>query len=399
MTVQLRHEQVDEALRAFLTGSGTSLRDWRLRSMHRRGHAASSVLVEGDVVDTSGRERSLLYVMHTSARPVPTGAAVVEVAGADLHIWQFPDDPYLPGLRPAVSRRAAATRLDDLWPERSTAGPPSIHTRSYRPTRRAVVAVTPADGREPALFLKVLGGRTPERIEARTAALVAVHEHLRTHLPVPRPLDHDPATGIVALEGMAGTTVRALLRTGQAPPPVDEVVGLVDRLAAAPAPPGSTDPAGYADVRRHLDLLAELVPDLTVGLDGVADAVADIGGPTTTVHGDLHDGQLLVEDGALVGLLDVDGAGTGPLAHDLGRLVANVEVAALTAPDHADLVRTYADELAEALTAIVGPEPLAVAAAGAWVGLATGPHRVRGAGWQRATRRRVEQALTWFDRA
>jgi aminoglycoside phosphotransferase (APT) family kinase protein len=52
----------------------------------------------------------------------------------------------------------------------------------------------------------------------------------------------------------------------------------------------------------------------------VADEAAKVEGLIGVVHGDLHAGQVLVSDGGIVGLLDVDGAGDVLLAHDAKNL-------------------------------------------------------------------------------
>jgi aminoglycoside phosphotransferase (APT) family kinase protein len=82
------------------------------------------------------------------------------------------------------------------------------------------------------------------------------------------------------------------------------------------------------------------------------------------VHGDLHDAQVLLTDGAITGLLDVDGAGPGLMAEDAGNLVAHLEVLADLHPEVADRALAYADEVATAYAArsvppTCGARPLA----------------------------------------
>jgi aminoglycoside phosphotransferase (APT) family kinase protein len=116
-------------------------------------------------------------------------------------------------------------------------------------------------------------------------------------------------------------------------------------------------------------------------------------GQLVVVHGDLHDAQVLLTDGVVTGLLDVDGAGFGLLSEDAGNLVAHIEVLADLHPAVADRALTYVDEVAAAYAAVVGAEDLRRATAGAWLSLATGPRRAQDPDWQEATRRRVARAV------
>jgi hypothetical protein len=146
-------------------------------------------------------------------------------------------------------------------------------------------------------------------------------------------------------------------------------------------------------------VLADLCPDLRTTLERTADVARAVAGPRVPVHGDLHDAQLLVLDREVVGVLDVDGAGEGYLAHDAGSLVAHLEAVGEVWPRVDARVRAYADEVARAYRRLLDPRDLARGAAAAWLGLATGPYRVQDAGWERHTRRRIERAAAWADRA
>lgn len=107
--------------------------------------------------------------------------------------------------------------------------------------------------------------------------------------------------------------------------------------------------------------------------------------------------RLAVRGGAVVALLDLDVAGTGRLAQDAGSLVAHLEVIADVWPQAADRARAYARSAAYG--ELVGPTQLARGVAGAWLGLATGPHRAQDPDWVRNTRLRVASARAWADLA
>ena len=384
---------------AALARSGTVLHDWSVRSVHQRGSSSVAVVYEVDVTDDRGR-RDRLAVGHVSRRPVPAGATQVDLDGAVVHVWLFPHDPYLPGLPAAVQRREAVRllqRVDRL--DTDEVSRPVIRTRSYRPTRRAVVELRPGPDRPPAAYVKLLGDRAPERIRRRTRDLVAVHDHLVGVLPVPPVLEHDLDAGRVVLDALPGMSLRQVLRDGGRVPGADEVCRLLADLHRLPPPPTDADPDAYADVSRHVTRLARRLPDRSEDLARVAAVARSVRGPRGTVHGDLHDGQLLVTAGRISGLLDVDGVGTGRVAHDLGRLLAHVEASELACPDAADRVRDYVSGLQEACAGLAPAHDVAAAAAGAWLGLATGPLRVASPRWRTETAACIDRALLWAARA
>lgn len=388
------------AIGAVLEAVGATLHDSSVRSVHRRGSSSVAIVHEVSMTDGAGVRRERLYVTHTSTRDVPKGAAQVDLDGTIVHVWQFPDDPYMPALRPAVSRTEAGALLARLGLVDGPSPDLAIRTRSYRPTRRAVVQLRPGPDADPVAYLKLLGGRDERRRQRRTRALVTAHEQLlAAGLPVPRVLEHDAAAGRVTLANVHGRTLREALRTGDpALPRADEVARLVRDLHGTALPSGG-DPDGFADATRHVAVLRRELPDRSDDLERLAAAAAAVGGPMGTIHGDLHDGQLLLDDrGDLTGLLDVDGVGTGHVAHDVGRLLAHVEAGALAAPDRAELLTDYADDLLAAFDGHVSVRDVARAAAGAWVGLATGPLRVASPSWRSEVAARLDRGLTWLER-
>jgi hypothetical protein len=330
---------------------------------------------------------------------VPPGAATVVVDGATIHVWQFPHDPYLPGLAAAVNRAEAARLLRRLDLPHDEASGPAIRTRSYRPTRRAVVEVRPAAGRPPVAYVKLLGARDRLGVRRRAERLAAVHEHLRSGLPVPPVLRADEDVGRVVLGALPGTSLRRGLREGEALPDPEELCDLLRALHRLPPPPGDADPDGYADASRHAVRLARALPERADAIARVAAVAATVGGPRGTVHGDLHDGQLLVARGTVVGLLDVDGCGHGSVAHDLGRLVAHVEASELAVPAVADRAAGYGTALRRACGTLAPARDVAAACAGAWLGLATGPLRVASSRWRAEAGARIERGLRWADQA
>lgn len=378
-----------------LAADGAALERWHVRSVHRRGATSVAVVYEA-VVTTGGRQRERLLVGHASTRSVPREARRVTTGdGAVVHVWRFPHDPYLPGLADVVHRERAAALLADVL-DPTAPDELALRTRSYRPTRRAVVEFRPGPDREPVAYAKVLGGRTRERILRRSEQLVTLHDHLAAALPVPPVLAARPRDGTVLLGALPGTTLRSALRGGDQLPEPDAICDLLARLHALPPPPDGGDPDGFADVGRHVALLQARVPERAAALEELATAGAAVAGPVGTVHGDLHDGQVLLLDGRVTGVLDVDGAGTGRVAHDLGRLLAHLDASRLAAPDATRRVDQLVRELRHRFGDLAPAEDVTAAAAAAWVGLATGPIRVASDDWRAEATARIDRGIAWL---
>lgn len=377
-------DSVAELLTVAVAHAGAELRSTRLRSIHARAGRSLSHVYEAVLFDGE-REREVLLVAHADRRRLPEGAFELEHDGDRVAVWRFPNDPFLPGLPSALDPQRVAELLARLG---GPVGAVELHTRAYRPSRRAVVEVTvrTEDLHGRILYLKVLTG-------SRADELADVHRELIAHLPVPRVIGVAGEQGILAIEALEGRTLRAALVEGDRLPEPAQLVELSKRAAEHTVDTGR-DPRAFADPTRHVDLLIGLVPDLADRIREVAEAAASLDGERVGVHGDLHDGQLLLQGGEVTGVLDVDGAGQGLLAQDAGNLIAHVEVVGHLWPEVAQRCRDYATALRDAYRSVVAADELAVAKAGAWLGLATGPHRAQEPRWEQATRTRIGMAVT-----
>ncbi len=391
----VRHHLVgpdaDEVLGAALGAAGLTLDGWRLDSVHHRVGRSLSVLYAARVLDADGAAHDLALVAHVDRKPVPPGPVEVTVAGTSVWVWRFPNDPFLPGLPSATSAPRVRELLDQLGVAPGEVG---LEIRAYRPSRRAVIEVSidapGTAGR--VLYLKALAGD-------RASRLGTVHRELdAAGIPVPGLVGVAHEQGLLAIRALGGATLRSVLARGDQPPAPAALVALSERFAAAPLTTGA-DPTRFADPTRHVQVLAELLPDRRADLEATAATALAVGGPRVPVHGDLHDAQILVEDGEVVGVLDVDGAGEGWLAQDAGSLVAHLEAVGEVWPQVDEQVRRYATAVASAYERLLDPRDLARGAAGAWLGLATGPYRVQDAGWERFTRTRIDRAAAWAARA
>ncbi|OUM39928.1 hypothetical protein B8W73_16030 [Arthrobacter agilis] len=196
-----------------------------------------------------------------------------------------------------------------------------IETRSYRPLRRAVVLGTNGNDRR---YLKVL-----RRHEA--GPLAERHRMLRA-AGVPAPaLTGEPVQDVVVMHPAPGTPLAELLmHDGASDVDPSALVRVLTSLPPAvlglPArQPWSARVRDYAEgAVAALPAEAYRIRQLAAGID---DAVrSSDAGPLVPTHGDFYEGNLLITDGAVSGLLDVDALGPGHLVDDLACFLGHVAV-------------------------------------------------------------------------
>ena len=380
----LTDERAEQLVRAALAPDEELVR-WRVRSVdHRPGGRAT---VAYDTV-LRGRDGEARRVVGATTAEDAAGLPVVHVDGVAVTVWPFPLDPALPAL--ATATDDAAVR-DVLQACGVRARHVRLDVRAYRPRRRAVVEVRTSG---PRLFLKVVRPARAEALHARHAVLRAAG------LPVPRSLGVT-ATGLVVVEALEGSTLRDRLRAGGPVPDAAALLALVHRLPAAlcdlPRRRSWSD-----DVAHYAAVTAAALPAEAERCRQLADRIVALLGERPAdepSHGDLYEAQLLVDAGRVTGLLDVDTAGPGRRADDLACLLAHVSVLAQREPEHADRSRAQVRTWLSDLDRVTDPAELRARAAGVVVSLATGPHRVQEAGWQDATRARLDLAESWLVEA
>ena len=337
------------------------------------------------------------FVAIVDADGPPAGTLVLTAGDLAVGLFRYPDDPGLPGLRPAVIAPEVAGRLG-VAPDRV-----ALDLKTYRPGRRAVVrvqitGVAPEQAVE--RYLKVV---PPAELGPLVGRLATFGGHVR----VPEVLGTWPQDGTVVLAALSGRTVREVLLAGErseldALPDGDEIVDLLDRL------PDPTDtsvqaPAGgpLSRAAGHAALLQTVLPAERDRLASLVDRLGGPaeGGPIVSVHGDLHEAQMLVTDGRVGGILDLDGAGPGRRVDDLGTLLGHLVALGDSVPRRRGAIERWRARLQPAFERAVDPADLRRTTAAALVGLATGPFRVQQRRWQRRVRRRIAAAEQWAAQA
>lgn len=341
-------------------------------------------------VRRAGVETTDTLLAATTVSGPPPGTVPVEALMADgtelrVGVWRWPFDPVLPDLTTMVTPQLAADHLAVL-----VGGAPKLEVVAYRPTERAVVR---ASGPLGEVYVKVVPPAVRPSLVTRHDRLVAAG------VPVPRVLE--VGDGWIALEALAGTTLRDRLKhSGRALPSPERYAELLSVLAAVELPDAAPVRSRLDDAPHHAAMLASVLPAARSRLADVVGRLADgrhdrrIG---STVHGDLHEAQLVVDDDEVVGLLDVDDAGPGDPLDDVGTLVAHLRFRAVTASDAA--VDRYADEVRRAVGAGHDPGAVDRHVAAVLVGLATGPFRIQRPDWATTTHRVLDLVEEHLDAA
>lgn len=190
----------------------------------------------------------------------------------------------------------------------------------------------------------------------------------------------------MVLTPVAGTGLRPLLLAeGAGTPPVAQVLSLFDAFGEVELPDQARAPLRQA--KGHAQLLRSVLPQEAARLDDLLAGIAvpgETAALTAGVHGDFYDDQLLVQDGTVTGVVDVDGAGSGHPADDAANLLAHLMVLQTLAAPGAT-VHTWLRDLAPLLTQKHEPLELQRRTAAVLLGLCTWPHSRQEPGWPAQT--------------
>ena len=373
-------------LRAVLAAESVELVEWSTHRVHHR--PGVGVTVGWPVRWRTGTVVAEDYLLGTTA-PVPPSAALLEVQAGDrsVHVWRHPADPALPGL-------AAASSPTSL---RALLGVPvtGLELLTYRPLRRAVLRVAATTPSGPVTsYVKVVRPHTADGLVERHALLRAAG------LPVARL--RDLGDGVLVLDALPGAPLTEAFATdGAAQVDPGVVLDVLDRLPAAtldlPRRPSWAERVTHhasAAAAAH-PARAEEILALGAAIDRLVRATDP--GPVVPTHGDLHEANLLMDGGRLVGLLDVDSLGPGHRVDDLACLLGHVSVLSAVAPDVHRHVPLQLPRWETRLGAGVDPVALRARAAAVALSLVAGA-RTEG-DWLADADGRVDAAWRWWASA
>ena len=381
----LMGDDASELLAAVLEEAGGRPRRHSISQVRYVPARSITVQYQVDVVWERGKPTREALVA-VSGIDVPPEIPVFAADGIEIAIWRYPNDPFLPGLRAVHTPNGAGEVLSQLGAPTDTV---RIRTRAYRAGRRAVLEVTTPDAQ---VFLKVVR-------PSRAPALQQLHNRLAPQVPVPHSLGWSEGLGILALQALPGRTLRRAIEShSRSLPHPGAVLELLDRF---PASGGSSvrvaGPRGR--VSEFGELLAAVMPSLRPRLGPIVERLHhDDSGGTDPVHGDLHASQILVDEGGIVGLVDVDTSGVGQRADDLATLLGQLTTLSLSSRARRRVDR-YGAELIATFDETVDPVELRLRTAAAVLGLATGPFRVQDRNWEADTEQRVALAESWIRSA
>jgi hypothetical protein len=328
-------------------------------------------------------------IVAVTGKSLPEGAVVLARGEEQVAVWRMQNDPQLPGLASVLDASGARVLLDQI-----EVGPGAVHSRvrAYRPMRRAVVELTT---KRQQLFAKIV---RPSEVPA----LQARHRLMSANLPVPPSHGWSEEAGLVVLRAMPGITLRSTLADARSRLPLpSHLAAMLDNILDAGDARRAFSPLDLAD--DHAELLSRVVPDMAPRIHAIREAVGRCARSSrlVPVHGDFHEAQVLVQQGAITGVLDVDTAAMGERSDDWATLLGHLATWQDSLhPNAADRVRRYARELlaiAEQQDRDHAGLRLRIAAVA--LGMATGPFRVQTPAWPNDTRRRIVIAEQWIESA
>ena len=403
-----------DLLQAAVTNAGGVLDSWVLDQVdHRPGRSTKALYRTRvrwpslDGPDCDARDELFGVAAHIGEQEKrvlnPEQSLVMTDGDMNVRVWRYPHDPWLPTLQhvcyPDVLQRTLTELGVDTGYPAGTSVP--VEVVSYRPGRRAVLKATLANR---VVFVKVMQPHTSDEVVNQHADL------LRAGVPVPQVLAHK--RGLVVLAELPGVVLaQAVVEQGAAACSAEELIEVLDRFPAhllqAQHRPAWTESVGF-----YAGVVASSLPELQPRLDvlvhrihrGLEQVRSRIGQePTDVVHGDFYEAQVFVDQGRVVGVLDIDTVGPGRRADDLACMFAHLSVLA----DYANLQKIPLDVHERVAGVIrtwypvfsrrVDPQELALRAAGVVLSLATGPHRQQEPNWEASTEAMVRVAETWVQ--
>ncbi len=202
------------------------------------------------------------------------------------------------------------------------------------------------------------------------------------------------------LQALDGYPLRSAIENGANPLPSPR--SLLDLLATLETPPvRAMRPSLVERAATHAAFLSTIFPDTQQRVQTVARSIAEMADTEQprTIHGDFHSSQIMVNDGSIVGLVDIDTVSAGERTDDLANLLAHLAAVASARPDIAANVKSYGIDLTSTFDSVADPRQLRFRVSAALLGYTGGPFRVQEAHWRNSTEDRIQAAEEWLDAA
>jgi hypothetical protein len=381
-SVLLTSADVGPLLTAAVQHAGGQLLSWALDHVDANPAQSTTATYSALIDWPYGRREELLGVSARASGPVDTDSVAEIFADGkrEVAVWIYPNDPDLPGL----ARAAYAESMAEVCNAHQVFSLPvqpeqlDLQMIGYRPRRRAVVRVS--DGTD-VVYIKVLRARLFDDVVTRHLVLA------NAGVPV-APILATTEDHLLILAELPGRPLAKAIFDPNDPCGAEALINTLDAMPAQvselPRRPPWPDAIGhYARmVAQSMPALEPRLEWLVEQIDGGLYSIPPGDEPT---HGDFHEGQVHVSNGAVCGLLDTDTLGPGRRADDLACLVAHLSTiqrmnAAQEARVH-QLVRKWVP----VFDTRVDPTELRLRAAAVIISLATGPFRSQEPEWERET--------------
>ncbi|MCY4450309.1 MAG: phosphotransferase [Chloroflexi bacterium] len=280
---------------------------------------------------TPGRSALVSYIVEWAPDDyIPSDYfAVMLRRERPMEVFQFPDDPYLPGLKEAADSETAlglVNRHVMAVPARRI----SVQVVRYRPGNRAVLRHRVDKVR---LYARVM---RPAAIPPllRAAELIGASGFV-----VPRITGHWRKGGTVWLSEIPGKNLREQIRRGGQPDPAVLLDGL-ETLWNAPPPVDGGRPFDLPGLYRHARRIiafalkgnAEALGHLRLVVRSLAPFI-DSWQPSGMAHNDFYDDQMLALPDGRVALVDFEEIGMGDPLLDVGNFLAHLRWAVQSRSD------------------------------------------------------------------
>ncbi len=380
---------VGPLLTAAVRHAGGELRSWQLDHVDQAPEQSTTATYLATVAWPHGERTELLGVSARSGELAPSDAKAEIFADGNrrVAVWLYPHDPDLPGLARAAypDRMAEVLNQGHLFVRPITGEQLSLSMIGYRPRRRAVVKVV-VDTQ--VFYVKVLRARLFPEVHLRHRLL------LDAGLPAPEVAMTTEDHLLVTRELPGTSLAKALFEPGDPCRP-EELVELLDAMPPAVAglerrPPWAEAVAHYG--RLVVAPLPELADEVRWIVRHVERGLAGIPPGVEPTHGDFHEGQVRVEQGRVVGVLDVDTIGPGRRADDLACLIGHLSTIQRMNPQQEAKLRDILARWVPVFDRRVDPVELRLRAAAVILSLATGPYRGQEPDWVEQTRQMVRSA-------
>lgn len=257
---------------------------------------------------------------------VAAGPACVADTSHGLVLRRPGFDAKLPGLRLLHDPTWTAERLATLGLDPTSV----VSLVAHRLGKRAVLRISGATGNLYARLRPVTSASGRQAYEQHLALWAALQSV--GHLSIPRPLSFDPEIGMALFASLPGTSpVFQGIEGYRATASVMRAIAALQSLAI-PAPIHTpADELALLDgwASRVVEVFPDLAPQIGPPLNRLRDKTTALPShPEVLCHRDLHEGQILLQDGQ-TGLLDFDTLRLGDPALDVGNLQAHLILASL----------------------------------------------------------------------